>query len=82
VFVRPPRTKTLAYDLSPLVSLPFSVVAWLEGLACSGRYGIGAFGGHVWYDAGIAGGILLYYLFVRWLDNNGEPKKKKKKKSA
>ena len=66
IFFRPIADKDVAYKWVGLVSLPFSVVAWLEGTAC--QHFLRAVGGHAWYDASIPSAILIYYFAVRGLE--------------
>jgi len=66
IFLRPKSTKDVAYDYSPFVSVPFSVVAWMEALTCEGF--LKSKGGHMWYDASIPLAILVYYFAVRGLE--------------
>jgi len=68
VFFRPKSTKDVTYDWSPLVGVPFSVVAWLEALSCESF--LKRIGGHMWYDASIPVAILLFYFAVRGLESS------------
>ena len=62
-FFRPTSAKDIAYDWVGFVSIPFSIVAWLEATSCE-RF-LKSVGGHMWYDASIPIAILVYYFAIR-----------------
>jgi hypothetical protein len=78
IVFRPPSAKNRVYFLAALVSLPFSLVAWAEGLGCEEF--LRDLGGHAWYDGSIAVSLLLFYYVARDIDGGEAARQETKKK--
>lgn len=67
IIKKPASTKDKYYDIgTPIVGIPFSIIAWLEGVLCIS---------HVYYDLSIPAAMLVYFLICVVIDS-GKGKKK------
>ena len=57
-----------------MISLPIMSIAWIEALTCESF--LVHFGGHLMFDNTIAMSFLIYYVYVRIMEESGTTKTK------
>lgn len=73
-FYREQSTKTGSYNYLGMVAVPFSILAWVEGITCVTF--LKNLGGHVWYDTSIPIAVIAFYYFTRNMDKASATAKK------